>query len=156
MTAQIYTATSGQVIRDFAASHAKTDRVSIFPESGRTASEQAAFLKENANNFDVIITLSPFIVSDSERENLHILDLDRHNIKQGDSINKVTMNLWHRRTVGDIVDDKIDAIRNEFKDSENVDQLNSLTDRLYELGDSIERHCMVTEVIRKIKELEKR
>lgn len=140
---KVITATSGKVLRDYAndflLKKATNERVAVFPEAGLDANEQAAFVLENKDKFDVVITLSPFIISDSK--NLTVLGELGSKPKFGDSVNKVTMNLWRRETVGDIAKQKVE----EFRSMQPSDDL--IGDIYNELGDSVERVLLINVVM---------
>lgn len=140
---KVITATNGKVLRDYAndflLKKATTERVAVFPEAGLDANEQAAFVLENNNKYDVVFTLSPFIISDAK--NLTVLGELDSKPKFGDSVNKVTMNLWRRETVGDIAKQKVE----DFRTMQPSDDL--ISDIYNELGDSVERVLLINVVM---------
>ena len=132
---RVVTAKSWQALRDFAKTITGNRRISIFPEHGLSPNEQAAFLKQNEGRFTSVITFSPFIVSDAK--DLHILDSDTE-VKMGSSINKVTLTLWRRETIGDLAKDKLTRLRAKSQNA-TVQELDGIIKESYELGDSVER-----------------
>lgn len=86
----IVTAKDAKVLRDYAATKQACDNVAIFPESGRSAAEQADFIRTLPQDIAEISTFSPFIISDAPAGCLQVLDLpgNQHGIKQADSVNR--------------------------------------------------------------------
>jgi hypothetical protein len=128
--ASVITATSGKALREFIASY--TGDAVVFPEMSLDANEQAAYIKDNPH-VNTIITLSPWIVS--EATNLQVIDKPAHGVRFGDSVNKVSMNLWRKYTIGDtaliFLDTCVDA------------------DEPYKIGDSVERVFKIKELLDK-------
>jgi hypothetical protein len=155
---KVITAEDGKTLRDFAANQAGfgtneiKDNIAVFPESGLNAEEQANWLLQNKDRFDMVITFSPFIVSDALPQDLTVLDrVYQHT--QGNSVNKITMNLWHSQTVGAIISQEIDKLKDQvslIKTQEDIDALLSKTDHL---GDSVEKHFLLTSIFNKEKQL---
>lgn len=145
---KVITAKEGCVLRDFAHSQKDNKDISIFPESGLSPNEQASFLKDNAGKFTSVITFSPFIVSDAS--DLHVLDDKHANVQMGSSINKVTMQLWRRETIGDIAKDALQVLRTQSEKACTESELNNIITQCYELGDSVERVLFIHHLIEKI------
>jgi hypothetical protein len=148
---KVITAEDGKTLRDFALENRK-DHVAVFPECGLNAEEQANWLLQNKDRFDMVITFSPFIVSDALPQDLTVLDrVYQHT--QGNSVNKITMNLWRSQTVGAIISQEIDKLKDQvslIKTQEDIDALLSKTDHL---GDSVEKHLLLTIISNKEKQL---
>lgn len=148
---KVTTAANAQTLRDYAATKRHCSAVAIFPESGCSAAEQADFIRTLKSDIEEVITFSPFIISDAPPGCLHVLDLSdsQHGIKQADSVNRITMRLWRKSTIGAMGDTAIEAIRTQVNETSDVAQLEALADRLSELGDSVERHILLTAIYRK-------
>ena len=58
----------------------------------------------HGGDFEEVITLSPFIISEAANGQLVVLgpdqDAEHVMLRHGDSVNKVTMSLWRRETIG--------------------------------------------------------
>lgn len=142
-----YTSKSGKVLREFLERvDPFTERVAFYPETGLDSEEQAYWIKENIDKFDVVYTLSPFIISDS-KELFLIHDLTSEPEKMtglfGASVNKVTMNLWRGCMVGEITRTIID----ETKEIPNTEKA---LKKLDELGDSIEKLLCVNALLNRV------
>jgi len=142
---KVITAISGKNLREYADNRdAHPDsRVAIFPECSLDPNEQAAWLLENQDRFDEVITFSPFIISDATRDELVILDgEDDYFHHQGDSVNKITMCLHGRReTVGDRVTNYFKNIHEEwYNGGSNIDELMKKADKM---GDSVEKILLI-------------
>ena len=142
---KVTTALNGTRLRDYAQGHVDNPRVSIFPEAGLSPDEQAAFLLERGDEFDEIITFSPFILSDTPQEALNVLDDEQgvfvENHRQGASVNKITMN-WRRETIGEIAKQHFDALREKALGDETPDY-EALMRQAYDMGDSVEQTLLI-------------
>jgi len=136
---EIITATTGKLLREHIKGIRVTNRIAIFPESGLDANEQAAFVKENIRDYDVVFTLSPFIISDAP--SLTVLGEVETKPKFGDSVNSVVMHLWRSQTIGDLALEKIDELRTHPVTDELIENIYK------EVGDSIERVFLLNEKI---------
>jgi len=108
---------------------------------------------------EVLITShSPFIISDSKRENVLVFAKDGDNVVQarvpkfntfGASINKITRGVFDRRkTIGDYASEIIDEFKEEM---ETTDDMEGLFERLDEtIGDSIEKTLFMKELFNRI------
>lgn len=133
----VITARNGKTLRQLAKQAEGNKHIAIFPEAGLSPTEQAAFLKTNANSYTSVITFSPFIISDAEEVN--ILDDNDLEIEMGSSVNKIILCLWRKETIGDIGLSKIKALRNQLDVAQTKDTIDLIITQAYELGDSIER-----------------
>jgi len=141
---EIITAKNGQTLRDYAESTKMLDdesRIAYFPETQLSPAEQQEWLYGNEAKYDIVITFSAFILSDAEK--ITILDDDPEDpsyIKHGDSINKITMNLWTSMTIGSIAVDTFEAYRSIVENTTNKKELKNILNKMnQELGDSIEK-----------------
>jgi len=108
---------------------------------------------------EVLITShSPFIVSDSKRENVLVFEKDDENRVEvripkfntfGASVNKITRGVFDRRkTIGDYASEIIDEFKEEM---ETTDDMEALFERLDEsIGDSIEKTLFMKELFDRI------
>lgn len=151
-TLTVTTASNAQLLRDYAATKQHDAGVVIFPENNRSAAEQASIISELAPDTVEVITFSPFVLSDAPTGSLQILDSGEasHGIKHADSVNRITMRLWRRSTIGQVGEAAIEQIRSQMQQTDDVATLETLANTLTALGDSIERHMLITEVYRKI------
>ncbi len=141
---QVITAKTGQLLRDYIKTIPLTERISVFPEAGLDANEQAAFLKENQDKYDTIFTLSPFIISDSK--NIVILGYQEDfKPRFGESVNDITMKIWRDVTIGDLANEQLKA----YELSE-IDE-NTVKDIHQNLGDSIEKILLLQNIREKTK-----
>jgi len=138
----IITARDGKTLRDYAASRSGNPRTAIFPEMGLSPDEQAAFLEEHGGEYDEVITFSAFIVSDASPGSLQVLGEDPADVplKQGDSVNKITMKLWRSDTIGNRGQAILDDARNRLGLADDRRSVEKIIHSVYEsLGDSVER-----------------
>jgi hypothetical protein len=147
---KVITAKSGPILRKYAEQFKGNAQVSIFPECGLSPSEQAFYLKECGAGLSLIITFSPYIISDSD--NVHVIDLDIET-QMGASINKISMMIWRRETIGELANDKLMMLRASIKTA-NKEQIEAIINQAYELGDSVERTLFISYAIRIMDELD--
>jgi len=137
----------GENVRDYANSlghYTKEMGVGFikFPENCMDANEQASYMKDLADTNITVITLSSWIVSDTDRHSLYIVQDDLTIVPyEGDnlfgaSVNKISMTLWRGKTISDRTLDIMAAIRKELP--EVTDTL-ALKNKCRVLGDSVEK-----------------
>ena len=152
----ITTAKDGQTLRDYATSIKHDKNVLIFPESGLSANEQAAFLLSIGDKYSEVVTFSSFIISDAAEDQLKILDDKSFQcpVNHGDSVNKITMALGRRQTIGDSAlatlaqaSTKI-VTANRTVDIDNI--IKSISNKL---GDSVEKMFFLKDAYAKIDRL---
>jgi hypothetical protein len=76
---------------------------------------------------------------------LHILDSDAE-IEMGSSINKVTLTLWRRETIGDLAKDELTRLRAKSQNA-TLKELDGIIKESYELGDSVERVLFIKTIL---------
>ena len=107
---------------------------------------------------EVLITShSPFIVSDSKRENVLVFEKDEKNIVEchrpdfntfGASVNKITMEVFEKiDTIGDYANNRFDIFRKRFEEGENIDTLIKEIDSTF--GDSMEKILFIKNLLHK-------
>ncbi len=117
-----------------------------------------ACFKGDAISPEVLITShSPFIVSDSRRENVLIFEKDEKNEVKcsrpefntfGASVNKITMGIFEQTdTIGDYAVTKLDELRARLSKGESKEVLISDANKL--LGDSVEKMLFINEILDK-------
>ena len=144
---KVTTATSGQTLRAYADGKRNDGRVAIFPEAGLDANEQAAWLADHGDNFDEVITLSAFIISDAPTEQIHVIDKPNHELVHGQSVVKVTMRLWRSSTIGDRAKSTLTAFHERISaeaDPDKADRLINAIDKA--VGDSVERSMLLATI----------
>lgn len=128
----------GPLIRKFILDNENNKNLLILPESNLDLNEQANFINSIDKNSDItIITMSPFIISDVDREFVYVInpkgELKLANFQTfGTSVNKITMMLFRRETIGQKALNKINEISNnvETYSIEDIDKI---------LGESVEK-----------------
>jgi hypothetical protein len=152
----IITAHDGDKLREYAKLYRNNKNVLTFPEYGLSANEQANIVKSVGNDHEKIITFSSFIISDAEEGKLIIIDNDEHQcpINHGDSINKITMALGRKETIGNMALSKLKAAREQVETaSTKEDILNIITHISRDIGDSIEKMLFIKTAYSKIDNL---
>ncbi len=144
----VVTARNGAALRELAKQAEGNKHIAIFPESGLSPTEQAGFLKANANSYTTVITFSPFIISDAEEVN--VIDDKEIDIEMGSSVNKIVLHLWRKETIGDIALTKIKALREQLDVAQTKDDIDLIITDAYELGDSIERLLFIKTALDKL------
>ena len=107
---------------------------------------------------EVLITShSPFIVSDSKRENVLVFEKDSQNRVKchrpdfntfGASVNKITMKVFDKiDTIGNLAQSRLEEFREEFENGADIDTLIQKVDNT--LGDSMEKILFIKELIYK-------
>lgn len=144
---KVITARNGKALRNLASKFSKMKHIATFPEMGLTAAEQANFIKNNRGNYESIITLSPFIISDAHTVN--VIDDPNISIEMGSSVNKITMMLWRKETIGEIGVSTINQLKERLKDAKSGEEIGAIIDDAYTLGDSIERTMFIHSAITK-------
>ena len=137
-TPRVVTASSGQMLRDYASRRRGQPRVAVFPESGLSPGEQAAFMNEYADQYDEIVTFSPFIISDARPNALRVLDQPFHDLCRGDSVNRIVMRLGQGHTIGGGVRAQLDRAIAAFSDATTAEAIDEVIRGLNHLGDSVE------------------
>lgn len=156
MPTKIITAMEGETLRDYAKSKDGENRVAIFPEAGLSASEQAAFLLTSGDDFDEVITFSPFIISDAVAGSLMVLDSDSDvSLKLGDSISRISMKLGYPETIGGIALSVIKEAREQLESATSAEEITGLiSDINHTLGDSVEKVLFVKVALEKQKAID--
>lgn len=113
-------------------------KIARYPENGLTAQEQANWMKKVGSRYDIVITVSPWIISDAKDVRI-IGKSEDCVVKFGDSVNKVVMSIWRHQTIGQLALDKIEQLR----DSGDIDLV------YQQVGDSIERIMLLNSMITK-------
>ena len=151
----VTTAANAQMLRDYASTKQNDPKVAIFPENGRSAAEQATYLSTKDDSISEIITFSPFIISDAAPGCLNVLDLSesQHNIHYGDSVNRVTLRLWRKSTIGACAEAYIESVRAKVSNTSNVEHLETLAEQMDHVGDSVEKHILMNSIYKKIDQL---
>ena len=148
---KIITARSGRLLRIECNTQLNSGKDYVrrvfFPETHLDPNEQANWLKDNLGKYDEVYTLSPWIISESETP-VVVLDSEKNEFDDeiyfGDSINRITIGLWRNMTVGPIVLEKIEQIRN----ADNYEDIKSI---VRSIGDSVEKVLAINMVITKEK-----
>jgi hypothetical protein len=138
----VTTAKDGQTLRDYANLIKHDKNVIIFPESGLSANEQTAFMLSTGDKYTEVVTFSSFIISDAAEDQLKILDDESFQcpVHHGDSINKVTMGIWRRETIGDSALEKLTEARTKLNSANSEVAINKIIKSLSrQLSDSVEK-----------------
>lgn len=118
----------------------------VFPEYSLDAREQGLWYSKNSQIYELVITLSPYIISDTPKEDLIIISPEKnYSSFYGSSINKITMALWNSITIGEGVYSKLDEIRSRRVSGESSEEL---IKELEQFGDSVEKMFLVKELLR--------
>lgn len=136
----VITAQNGDKLREFASQAEGDKNIAIFPESGLSAQEQAAFLKKNADRFTSVITFSPYIISDAAK--VKVIDDHEHeiDIRHGSSVNDINLKLWRIETIGDIALDRFQDLEIKLDKANSEREVQNVINTTFkQLGDSIER-----------------
>lgn len=64
----------------------------------------------------------------------------------GSSINKVTLTLWRRETIGDLAKDELTRLRAKSQNA-TLKELDGIIKESYELGDSVERVLFIKTIL---------
>lgn len=143
MATKVYTAHSGEALRAFAQTLENNPRVSVFPEAKLSPAEQANFVTDNVGKFDAIVTFSAFIISDTNSDDLCIIDFDKSirdqsKVKFGDSINRINSIIWKTDTIGKAATEQIEHYRNcADKCTTKAEVELVINDAVNTLGDSV-------------------
>jgi hypothetical protein len=144
----VVTARSGEALRAYAKQAEGNKQVALFPEYGLSPTEQAGFLKANANRYIIVITFSPFIISDAELVNVldtPEIDID---IKHGLSVNTINLVIWRNETIGDIALGRFNDLGSRLDKANSACEIqNVINDTFRQLGDSIERSTFIQKAI---------
>lgn len=130
---------SGKNVRAYAEKFG--NNLILFPETRLDINEQANYLLDNNEDKD-ILTLSPWIISDTEEDNLFILN-DDLTFKEpnfntyGASVNKISFSILDRKcTIGGKAKKELDFFR------ENIEQ-HSISEIDFKFGESVEKILLV-------------
>jgi hypothetical protein len=154
----VTTAKSGKALREYASTKRGDKNVAVFPECGLSASEQASFMISNAHKYTEIITFSNYIISDTKDSKLNIIDDQSHQcpINHGDSVNRISLILGRRETVGDVVVCRLILLRKYLDIANSKESIQEVIDLVYsEIGDCIEKVLFVKSAMDKQKRLNK-
>lgn len=130
---------SGKNVRAYAEKFG--DNLILFPETRLDINEQANFILNNKEDKD-ILTLSPWIISDTKEENLFILNddlsLEESNFNTyGASVNKISFNILNRKsTIGEKAKKELELYK------ENIDQY-TVSDIDFKFGESVEKILLI-------------
>lgn len=148
----VVTAKSGSLLREYASKNHDKDGVVIFPEYGLSPSEQADYMYSEGHKYSEIITYSPFIISDAKK--LVILDTEHHSLKFGDSVNRITMNLGAKETIGTLGINLIEESRCKVEKStteSDIKEVINYVDR--NIGDCIEKILFIKSAYSRLDDL---
>lgn len=151
----VTTARSGEMLREYAAKMSGCDGIVAFPEAGLSPIEQACFMEQSAGRYCEVITFSSFIISDADVGCLRVLGAEANvYIKHGDSVNRVTMSLGQRDTIGSIAAAKLASARSAVSKALSADDINEIIDGVVRLlGDSVEKTLFVKMALDRIDSL---
>ncbi len=137
--------------------HGKQRTIFLFPETGKSINEQAAFVSSIVKTYPnaVVITYAPFIISDFKQQNVLVFGKDNVITRPefqtfGASVNQITMCLLERHhTQGDYSIARFEEYRNQIKTCPKKN-LDALVHEIYKaLGDSVERVLLIKTLIDK-------
>lgn len=154
-------------LKIFINNHERMGDILVYPEFNKTINQQTAFmtnlLKDSENKIKFIVTQSPWIISDFDRLAVFVIEGSKVNPPRqqifGASVNMITMTILNRRlTCGDRAARIMKDIQKRVQRIKDPVKLNKIIDdEIYgKLGDSIEKSMLISTILHKIEDLEKK